>query len=135
MLLLDTCAALWITEDVGLSDVAVEAVDGAQDRGDPVYLSPITAWEIGSLVARGRLALSTRPHRWFDRLLAAPHLHVAELSASVLIDAWFLPGDPPRDPADRILIATARERDLTLMTRDRQILDYADAGHVQAMAC
>ena len=44
-----------------------------------------------------------------------------------------LPGSPPADPADRMLIATARRRGLTLVTADRRILDYAAAGHVQVI--
>jgi PIN domain nuclease of toxin-antitoxin system len=42
---------------------------------------------------------------------------------------------PPRDPADRIIAATARAFDMTLVTRDRPLLDYADAGHLKALAC
>ena len=58
-----------------------------------------------------------------------------QLSVETLVDSCTLPGSPPDDPADRIIIATARERDLTVLTRDRRILDYSRAGHVRAMAC
>ena len=53
----------------------------------------------------------------------------------LLILSSFLPGSPPRDPADRILAATAREFGYVLMTRDRLLLDYADQGHVRALSC
>lgn len=134
-ILLDTCAAIWISGNAALAEPAIAALDEAEDEGRPIYLSPITAWEIGLLVARNRLSLPTRPKAWFDRLMSAPGLRLAQLPPGVLIDSAFLPAAPPRDPADRIIIATAREYDLTIMTRDRLILDYAGAGHVRAIAC
>ncbi len=52
-----------------------------------------------------------------------------------LIAASFLPGKPPRDPADRIIAATARDYGATLITRDRALLDYGKDGHVKVVAC
>lgn len=134
-LLLDTCAAIWISENAALADSAVEALDRAEDDGEPILLSPITAWEIGLLVSGGRLALPTSPEAWLNRLMQAPPLRLADLSTSVLIASSFLPGQPPRDPADKIIIATARAQNLTVVTRDRHILAYSKAGHVLALAC
>jgi PIN domain nuclease of toxin-antitoxin system len=134
-LLLDTCAAIWISENAALADSAVEALDRAEDDGEPILLSPITAWEIGLLVAAGRLALPTSPEAWLNRLMQAPPLRLADLTTSVLIASSFLPGQPPRDPADKIIIATARAQNLTVVTRDRHILAYGKAGHVLALAC
>lgn len=105
------------------------------DQGDPVLVSPITAWEVGLLVARGRLAIPTNPQAWFERLMQAPHVSLAALTPAVLIASSFLPDAPFRDPADRILTATAREFGLTLVTRDRALLAYAKAGHLRAIAC
>jgi PIN domain nuclease of toxin-antitoxin system len=135
LLLLDTCAAIWISENSALSDSAVQAMDQAEDEGRPVFVSPITAWEIALLVARGRLALPVSPEGWFDRLMQAPTLRLAELPPPVLIASAFLPGMPPRDPSDRILAATARAFDLTLVTRDKLLLHYAAAGHLRAIKC
>jgi PIN domain nuclease of toxin-antitoxin system len=47
----------------------------------------------------------------------------------------YLPGEPPRDPADRIIAATAREYGYCLVTRDRLLLEYADRGHIQVLVC
>jgi len=118
-----------------LTDEAVEALDQAGDEGTPVLVSPITAWEIGLLVARGRLALPIDAEAWFDRLMEAPNVELADLAPGALIASSFLPGTPPRDPSDRIMIATARGQNLTILTRDRDILEYAAAGHVRALAC
>ena len=71
----------------------------------------------------------------FGDVIATAGVRVEALSPEVLIDASFLPGTLHRDPADRILIATARAFDLTLVTRDQTILDYARRGHVRALAC
>ena len=76
-----------------------------------------------------------RPEVWFRKLCGLPGVSLADLPPSVLIASTTLPGELPTDPADRILLATAREFDYTLVTRDRQILDYALSGHVRAMAC
>jgi PIN domain nuclease of toxin-antitoxin system len=52
-----------------------------------------------------------------------------------LIDSSFLPGTPPRDPADRIIAATARDHGCTLITRDRVLIDYAEQGHIRVLEC
>ncbi|MBZ0227065.1 MAG: type II toxin-antitoxin system VapC family toxin [Bauldia sp.] len=135
LLLLDTCAAIWMSDNAKLSEEAVRALDEADDEGRPVFVSPITAWEIALLVARGRIALPVVPDAWFDRLMQAPVLRLAELPPAVFIASAFLPGLPPRDPADRIIAATARAFDLIIVTRDRALLAYASAGHVRAIAC
>ena len=75
------------------------------------------------------------PQRWFERLLEAPGVRLADMSPDVLITSSFLPGAPPRDPADRILAATAREYGYRLMTRDTPLLTYGLQGHLQALAC
>jgi PIN domain nuclease of toxin-antitoxin system len=134
-LLLDTCAAIWIYENAKLSRSALGAIDEAHETGTPTYISPITAWEIGMLVARQRLKLLITPQRWFGRLFDAANVELAEMSAEVLIASSFLPGVPPRDPTDRILAATARHYGAALMTRDRALLEYGEQGHVLVIAC
>lgn len=86
------------------------------------------------LVARGRIALPLPPPSWFEGLVQAG-VRWAPLTPQVLIDASFLPGRIHGDPADRILAATARAFGYRLMTRDRALLAYAEAGHLQALAC
>jgi PIN domain nuclease of toxin-antitoxin system len=72
------------------------------------------------------------PEKWFDRLLPAPGVHLAEMPPTVLIASSFPPGDKP---ADRIIAATAREYDLSVVTRDRRLLAYAESGYCRALAC
>ena len=133
-LLLDTNAAIWLSRDE-LRASTSEKLDEAARVGVPTWLSPITAWEIGQLVSRNRLSLGVTPQRWLARVLAMPNVHLAVLSPEILIASSFLPGHPPNDPADRILLATARDLGATLVTRDRAILAYGESGQVSTLAC
>jgi PIN domain nuclease of toxin-antitoxin system len=134
-LILDTCAAIWIVANEPISPTAEDAMDRARDNGEAIFVSPITAWEVGLLTVKGRFASPHPPQIWFERLMAIESFHLVALSPSILIDSCFLPGQPPRDPSDKIIISTAREHDLTVMTRDRLILEYAKVGNVRALAC
>jgi len=134
-LLLDTCAALWITQDEPVAPEAAGAMHAAHREGAPTYISPITAWEVGLLAARNRLNFLVTPQRWFQRLLEVPGVRLADMSPDLLIASSFLPGRPPRDPADRIIAATARDLGAMLITRDRTLLAYGEAGHISVLAC
>jgi PIN domain nuclease of toxin-antitoxin system len=134
-LLLDTCAAIWFAGDMPMAKVATETLNSSFATMTPVYLSPISAWEVGLLCSRGRMRFPIPPQIWFRRLSNVQGVALADLSPEVLVASSFLPGDPPRDPADRIIAATAREHGYVLMTRDRPLLDYAQQGHIQAIGC
>ena len=134
-LLLDTNTAIWIMRDEPISRLAQDAMTAASQSSAAVWVSPITAWEVGQLVSRNRLNLGATPHGWFQRLLAIPGMRLAELTPDILIASSYLPGTPPRDPMDRILIATARELGATLVTRDRTIIAYGEQGNVSVLGC
>ena len=134
-LLLDTHALIWIVEDEAISGAATRALNEAHAADRFVYVSPISAWEVGLLVARGRLTTIVKLQLWFERVLQVSNVRLAEMSPDMLISSSFLPGEPPRDPADRIIAATAREYGYVLMTRDRALLTYAEQGHIQAIGC
>ena len=134
-ILLDTCAAIWITENAKIAEAAEDELDKSIELGFPVMLSPTIAWEMGMLVARKRYSSRITVQAWFEALLGRPNTAFADLTPSIFIQSSFLPGEPPRDPFDRLFIATARERGYRIMTRDSKILDYAEQGHVQAIAC
>jgi PIN domain nuclease of toxin-antitoxin system len=135
-LLLDTCAAIWLAVgDASLTSASLDALASARREGANISVSPITAWEIGLLNARGRLPLLMEPTVWFRKLISLPGLELAPLNPDIFVQSSFLPGVPPRDPADRIIAATARALGYRLVTRDKILLDYAEAGHVEALAC
>lgn len=133
-LLLDTCAVLYTSEGK-LEGEAIAALDEAFDVGEAVRVSAISAWEIGLLAAKGRLPTAASPHRYFAEFIGLSGIELADATPAILIDSSYLPEPIHKDPADRIIIATARAMDLTIVTSDRLILDYASRGHVRALAC
>lgn len=100
-----------------------------------IFISPWSAWEIAMLASKRRLNLAMAPAPFFESLSSRSGTVLAPLTPSILINAHFLPGSPPKDPSDRIIASTAREQGYTLVTRDRALLAYADAGHINAIEC
>ena len=137
-LLLDTCAAIWLAErKLSKEAFAMVAGSGLQEG---VFISVVTAWEVGLLgrkrATQGpRLQFKPDPKTWFATLMAAPIVREAPFDAAIAIGASELPGDLHNDPADRLLIATARAMGIPIMTGDQKILRYAEAGHVHAIEC
>lgn len=129
-LLLDTCAVLWLAQGVELSRGVRSTIT---ERN--LHVSPITAWEIANLVRKNRIALALPAAAWFRQAMEKMRAALPHLTVDVLTGSCFLPGTPPSDPADRIIIATARETNLVIVTRDARILEYSRAGHVRSLAC
>ena len=137
-LLLDTHAAIWLAEGQ-LTDVVFAHVVYA-GLADGVFVSPISAWEVG-LLARPRpngqpsVTFMPDPQAWFLKLLSQPIIKEAPFTPRIAIESSSLPGSFHNDPADRLLVATARDMGIALLTRDQGILAYAKAGNVQAVPC
>jgi PIN domain nuclease of toxin-antitoxin system len=133
-LLLDTHLWVWYVENEARRfSRRIEArVEAAVARGD-VVISAITVWEIAQLEAAGRLELAVDVRAWIARALSFPGVRLKALSPSIAIESTRLPGKPHRDPADRILIATARQLGAALVTCDATILAYAKQGHVKVV--
>ncbi|HTQ82717.1 MAG TPA: type II toxin-antitoxin system VapC family toxin [Pseudolabrys sp.] len=129
-LLLDTCALLWVANG---TEIAAEART-ALGRFS-LQVSPISAWEVANLVRKSRIGLTVPVASWFRQTTEKMAAAMPQLTVEILTGSCNLPGSPPADPADRIIIATAREGDLTVLTRDKVILDYSRAGHVRTMVC
>ena len=133
MILLDTFALIWIMNGDPLSKDALGAVNQARDA-DELFLSPISAWEIGILAQRQKVTLSISAESYISRAFSRPGVQVAALTPEIAVRASYLPGCsiPIRTPA---LILTAFLMGFTLVTRDREILRYAAEGHVSALRC
>jgi len=137
--LLDTCAVIWLANGDSLAPQALEAIVAA-GLADGVYVSPASAWEIGMLSnpkpGRGPAPqFLPDPKTWFARVMAGPGIRQATLTPEIAIDASYLPGDLHGDPGDRLLIATARHLGMPIVTRDRRIVAYAEAGWLRVIAC
>ena len=133
--LLDTCAVIWTAQGNPLREPGASELPNAYERGAQLLVWPITAWEVAMLVAKEKMALALNPDLWFERFCELPGVTLATMPPSVLVASTTLPGQPPGDPADRILIATARAFGYVLLTRDAEILEYAARGHVRVMGC
>lgn len=134
-LLLDTHVWIWLMQggDTRLSGgSALQAIVDA-GRHSGIAVSAISVWEVAMLEAKGRLVLGSPISEWIEASLSAPGIAMAPLSPTIAIDSTRLPGDFHGDPADRILVATARHLRCPLVTADRRILDYSGSGHVRTI--
>ena len=129
-LLLDTCVWIWDrTERKRLSPAARRAIDAAARR-DELHLAVISCWEVAKLVEKGRLRLSLPVRDWVEAALARSGLSVIPLSPAIAVESTELPGGFAGDPADQIIVATARRHGLTIVTPDRRMRDYGSARTV-----
>jgi PIN domain nuclease of toxin-antitoxin system len=129
---LDTHVWIWVLEGAmgELSDETIERIEEASGHAG-IGVAAISVWEVAMLEARGRITLSRSVDEWVAAAIAAPGVRLIDLSPAISVDSTRLPGEPPRDPADRMIIATARALGGTLVTRDEEILRYGANGHVR----
>ncbi|HEX5071350.1 MAG TPA: type II toxin-antitoxin system VapC family toxin [Vicinamibacterales bacterium] len=121
---LDTHAWLWwVDGGRRLSRPATRSIDRAQ-ASDDLWLSMISVWEIGKKIEKRQLLLDRPLDEWLDAALALPGLQIAELTRPVLAESCRLPQPFHDDPADQIIVATARDRGATIVTKDDRILSY-----------
>ena len=93
----------------------------------------MTMWEIAMLSSRNRITLDKPAGAWLDEAVNASGVAIEPLSAAIAAESCYLPNRFHGDPADRMIVATARVTNAVLMTRDRRILEYAAGGHLSAI--
>jgi PIN domain nuclease of toxin-antitoxin system len=103
-------------------------------RQSGLYVSAISIWEIAMLEAKGRITLSTGITSWIEDAIKAPGLQIIQLLPEISIDSARLPGLFHGDPADRIIVATARFLKCPLLTEDKQILAYSKDAFLEAIS-
>ncbi len=134
-LLLDTCALIWLVTGA-LDDSPARPAMTAALRGAGLLVSTTSAWEIGLLSrSSARIDFRPDPKTWFSRATGRPNVHVTAITPEIAIDSSLLPGPLHNDPADRLIIATARHLGAAIVTRDRRMFDYAEAGFVDILRC
>lgn len=127
---LDTHAWLWwVNGDRRLSSKARKAIERAGARGE-LYLSVYSIWEVAKRVEKGQLGFNQPLDEWLDTALAAEGLQVAPLTRALILDSCRLPQPFHGDPADQIIVATARAHGAILVTRDARLRDYS---HVRSV--
>lgn len=130
-LLLDTHVFVWLLSgNERLGKRSRKTIQAAAEAG-ALYLSAISPWEIAVLVSKGRLLLEQDVGEWIQTALALPGISLAQLSPGIAVASSRLPGEIHADPADRIIVATARHLSATLVTADGLLLAYGSAGHMK----
>jgi PIN domain nuclease of toxin-antitoxin system len=112
----------WVHGDPALAASHRTLLDSSEQSG--LAVSAISCWEVAKLVERGRLTLPCPVSDWLRQALAYPGVHLIELSPRICVESTQLPGMFHRDPADQIIVATARILDVPLVTADSRILAY-----------
>jgi PIN domain nuclease of toxin-antitoxin system len=132
-LLLDTHVLVWLTE--GNDQLGAQAREFLRlaYREDRAVVSAITPWEIALLVRKGRLKLNRDVLDWVHHALRVQGVQLAPLEPEIAVESTRLPWDTHGDPADRIIVATARHLGATLVTADAALLELAKQGHLVAM--
>lgn len=133
-ILLDTCVLIFLAEGKLLLPEVIETLVLAFGS-DIAYVSAGSALELGRLCAAERISIGMAPLEYFEDFTSRPGIRVAELKPAMLVASSYLPGRIHKDPMDRVFVATARAMNLTLVTRDKAILDYGAQGHVKTLAC
>ena len=133
--LLDTHVWIWLVtgnERLALSP-ALTNIMRAQEHGR-VFVSTISIWEVAMLEMKGKIRLQYAMKQWIENALAAPGVQLQGVTPSIALESTRLPGEIHSDPADRMLIATARDLNIPLITADNSILAYADWKYAKVVA-
>lgn len=133
MIVLDTHVLVWVVNGSDrLGAVARQQVEQAARTGG-IGVSAITPWEVALLAEKGRLRLGREVSAWLDDALALPGMRLIAIEPSIAVASTCLPGQFHADPADRLIVATARHHGAPLVTADAAILAYARQGHVRVV--
>jgi len=133
LLLVDTHTLIWMVEEAPRLGVQTAEALNKAGRGNRIAVSAITPWEIALLVSKGRLRLGADVMQWIREALTKPGVQLAPLEPEIAVASTRLPFEMHPDPADRILVATARHLGATLVTADGALLGFARQGHFVAL--
>ncbi len=133
-LLLDTHVWVWLLNgDEGkIAPPVLNKIFRAGENGQ-LHVSVISVWEIAMLEAKGRLVLAKGCWNWVAEALSLPGLSLVPLTPEIAVESTRLPGEFHKDPADSILVATARNSGGFLATKDARIIEYGKKGHVHIL--
>jgi PIN domain nuclease of toxin-antitoxin system len=127
-LLLDTCAIIWAVSDPeALSETARRHLT---DDAAEIYVSVISSAELACAVERRRIIIDRHWKTWLRHYVKLNGWQVESISLEIMEEAYCLPDAFHADPADRILTATARVNELTILTADKKILQYPHVDSV-----
>ena len=125
MIVLDTHVLLWwVNGSDLLSKAAAKAIRINLKQGSEIIVSTISAWEVSMLVDKDRLILSMDVESWFDEITQIDGVRFVPVDNEIAIKSTGLPGKFHKDPADRMIVATARKLAIPLVTADQKIKNY-----------
>jgi PIN domain nuclease of toxin-antitoxin system len=128
LIVLDTHIWIWwVQGDDSLTAARRLAIPTHEATG--LGVSAISCWEVAKLVEGNRIDFGRPVAEWIAAALAYPGVTLLPLTPEIAVEACSLPGVIHKDPADQILIATARVWKCPLMSQDRKIIDYANVEH------
>ena len=133
LLLVDTHTLIWMVEEAPQLGVRTAETLNRAGWENRIAVSTITPWEIALLVSKGRLQLGADVMQWIRVALAKPGVLLVPLEPEIAVASTRLPFEMHADPADRILVATARHLGATLVTADGVLLEMAKKGHFVGM--
>lgn len=121
--LLDTHILIWWLNDVSRLSAEQREVIESAGADSPLLVSDISLWEVATFYDLGRIRLTVPLREWLDKAVAPPLVRRQGISPAIATELAALPDSFHRDPADRILVATARVFGATLLTHDRRIVE------------
>ena len=124
MIVLDTHTLVWwVTGDAAISKKAKSVIEREQDGGE-IIVSVISAWEITMLVEKDRLVLSMDVSNWLATVAEIEGVKFLPVDVEIANKSVVLPGEFHKDPADRMIVATARKLAVPVVTKDEKIQSY-----------
>ena len=120
-LLLDTSALIWLVSESKRNSPKQRT---ALERSSRIYVSAVTCAELACLTDRGRIYLGQHWKNWFEQYTTLNGIEILAIDCPTIYEAYSLPGEFHKDPCDRIIAATARISDLSLLTDDRKLITY-----------
>lgn len=132
-LLLDTHAWIWFANgDENLKKSIRNKIEDAIQQNS-IYIAAISLWEIGMLDAKKRIIIGMPSLEWVNKSVELMHLQILPITPSIAIESCMLPGSFHGDPADGLIVATARVEGATLVSRDKNIIEYSKSKYVSVL--
>ena len=122
--LLDTHTWIWWNMNPQQLSQRVKEIISNSDAYDEILLSAISPWEFSKLLEKKRVGISCDPEDWLKIAINMPKLRIVPLSPVLSYRSTALPQPFHNDPADQIIVATARMENATILTKDEKILNY-----------
>lgn len=132
MVVLDTHVLIWLVngDEKIIKSNFLPFINKAIKKNS-IFIPAICLWEISMLVSKNRITLTENTIDWIRNATSAPGISIYPLSPEVAFESTILPGDFHGDPADRMIVATTRILDATLLTFDKQIINYSKKGYIK----